>query len=415
MAEPIIKVEHLGKKYRIGEYQPYYSLRDSISGLFRRRQKRPTDTIWALKNVNFEVQAGEVVGIIGKNGAGKSTLLKILSRITPPTQGKITIRGRVASLLEVGTGFNPELTGRENIYLNGAILGMARREIAKKFDEIVSFSEIEKFLDTPVKHYSSGMYVRLAFAVAAHLEPEILIVDEVLAVGDAQFQRKCIGKMQDVAGRGRTVVFVSHNMAAIAQLCERTLLINKGRVVVNGPTQEAIAKYLAMNATSQSAVNLRGPKLRKNSLANSGLKWQSIVIMNSQGTPSDHIGYQEPFQLRLKVRVTRPIQDVRLGFAIQSALGFPIFNTFQTDAKLPTSYEPGEYSFRATVDPNLLAPGLYEVSLGANGPGVVDWIPTAVQFHIANVGLDPQTFWGTHKGGIISQPIDWMFEKDHGR
>lgn len=244
MSEPIIKVEHLGKKYNIGEKQSYYSLRDTIAGLFSIKKKKNQDEFWALKDLNFSVKRGENVGIIGRNGAGKSTLLKVLSQITPPTKGRITMRGRVASLLEVGTGFNPELTGRENVFLNGAILGMTRQEVKRKFDQIVSFSEIEKFLDTPVKRYSSGMYVRLAFAVAAHLEPEILIVDEVLAVGDAQFQEKCLGKMDEVSRKeGRTVLFVSHNMSAVKSLCQRTILLDKGTIICNGETSKVVEKY----------------------------------------------------------------------------------------------------------------------------------------------------------------------------
>jgi lipopolysaccharide transport system ATP-binding protein len=257
-----IRVENLGKQYHIGHAQGragYKTLRESISGwanaprswFGRNGHNKEDDTIWALKNVSFEVKQGEVVGIIGRNGAGKSTLLKILSRITEPTRGTLDIYGRVGSLLEVGSGFHPELTGRENIYLNGAILGMKRSEIESKFDEIVAFSEIEKFLDTPVKRYSSGMYVRLAFAVAAHLEPEILLVDEVLAVGDGQFQKKCLGKMDDVAKEGRTVLFVSHNMGAIQTLCKKGFLLDHNRLKANGDVQDVVTEYLGMNYLEQ--------------------------------------------------------------------------------------------------------------------------------------------------------------------
>jgi lipopolysaccharide transport system ATP-binding protein len=265
MSSPIISVENLSKRYLVGHrgqregQASYTALRDVIgqelrnfgrkaSDLMRGRQVVQGDTIeefWALKDVNFEVREGEVLGIIGRNGAGKSTLLKVLSRITEPTKGRVTLRGRVASLLEVGTGFHPELTGRENIYLNGAILGMGRAEIRKKFDEIVAFAEVERFLDTPVKRYSSGMYVRLAFAVAAHMEPEILIVDEVLAVGDAEFQKKCLGKMGEVSRAGRTVLLVSHNMSSIAGLADRALLLDHGRVAVDGPVSDAVAAYIS--------------------------------------------------------------------------------------------------------------------------------------------------------------------------
>jgi len=266
--KPIIEVNNLYKKYKIGEKQSYYSFRDSIvnttSKLIKKLAPRSPDVksgrsgdFWALKNISFKVIPGEVMGIIGRNGAGKSTLLKILSRITPPTKGGITLRGKVASLLEVGTGFHPELTGRENIYLNGAILGMKRAEINDKFDEIVEFAEISKFLDTPVKFYSSGMYMRLAFAIAAHLEPEILLVDEVLAVGDAQFQKKCLGKMKEVSKQGRTVIFVSHNMIAIESLCSNALLIDQGKILASGSTKKIIDKYLGIikNNTKQILKN----------------------------------------------------------------------------------------------------------------------------------------------------------------
>jgi lipopolysaccharide transport system ATP-binding protein len=254
MSQPIISIENLGKRYRIhhDRAEGYSTLRDAIArkvkGLFKsksgsRNSQSSDEDFWALKGVSFEVRRGEVVGIIGRNGAGKSTLLKILSRITESTEGRVTLRGRVASLLEVGTGFHPELTGRENIFLNGAILGMTRAEIRKKFDEIVAFAEVEKFLDTPVKRYSSGMYVRLAFAVAAHLESDVLVIDEVLAVGDASFQKKCLGKMQEVGASGRTVLFVSHNLSAVQRLCTTGVFLDAGRVQTSGPIARVIDAY----------------------------------------------------------------------------------------------------------------------------------------------------------------------------
>jgi lipopolysaccharide transport system ATP-binding protein len=278
MSDTVIRVENLGKKYVIGHQQPerYTALRDVIANgakslaqtlnPFTRPTHKPRNTneeFWALKDVSFEIKQGDRVGIIGRNGAGKSTLLKILSRITEPTTGQIRIKGRVASLLEVGTGFHPELTGRENIYLNGAILGMSKSEIKRKFDEIVAFAEVEKFLDTPVKRYSSGMYVRLAFAVAAHLEPEILVVDEVLAVGDAAFQKKCLGKMEDVGKEGRTVIFVSHNMAAVDHLCQKGVVLNQGHIKYVGNHSEAITHYLT--GLSSSNISLKDRKDRKGS------------------------------------------------------------------------------------------------------------------------------------------------------
>ncbi|MBM4423653.1 MAG: ABC transporter ATP-binding protein [Chloroflexi bacterium] len=251
MSDVAIRVENLSKQYRIGQREPYKTLRDTLAEAFmaplhafRSNGRTASEMIWALRDVSFEVKHGEAVGIIGRNGAGKSTLLKILSRITEPTTGRAVIHGRVGSLLEVGTGFNPELTGRENIYLNGAILGMKRREIERKFDEIVAFAELEKFIDTPVKRYSSGMYMRLAFSVAAHLEPEILVVDEVLAVGDVEFQKKCLGKMGNVAEEGRTVLFVSHNMPAITALCSRAILLKQGAVAADGYSHDVVGEYL---------------------------------------------------------------------------------------------------------------------------------------------------------------------------
>lgn len=271
MSDIVIKAENLGKKYLIGHQSnrgSYSTLRDVLSqnvrGVLRKTkdllQGKPIikgdsiEEFWALKDVSFEIQRGEVVGIIGRNGAGKSTLLKVLSRITEPSAGRVTIKGRIASLLEVGTGFHPELTGRENIYLNGAILGMTRSEIKQKFNEIVAFAEVEKFLDTPVKRYSSGMYVRLAFAVAAHLEPEILVVDEVLSVGDVAFQKKCLGKMSDVAKEGRTVLFVSHNMAALLNLCPRSMLLDEGKKLEDGPSDLTIRKYIALGQEKRGEV-----------------------------------------------------------------------------------------------------------------------------------------------------------------
>lgn len=281
--KPIITVENVSKQYSIGASEAPQNLREVFAGIakaplkqFRKLGRSSTETIWALKNINFEVRPGEVVGIIGRNGAGKSTLLKILSRITEPTTGRIELYGRVGSLLEVGTGFHPELTGRENIYFNGAILGMSRNETSSKFDEIVSFSEVEKFIDTPVKYYSSGMYMRLAFAVAAHLEPEILIVDEVLAVGDSAFQKKCLGKMGDVAKEGRTVLFVSHNMTAVKTLCERAIWLDQGQIMEVGETAKVGLDYLekgshatheqvwkdAANAPGNERVRIHSARLR---------------------------------------------------------------------------------------------------------------------------------------------------------
>jgi lipopolysaccharide transport system ATP-binding protein len=314
--KPIIKVEHLSKKYRIGVNQPSYgTLRDTIAGVLLepvkglRRERRLGEIIWALKDVSFEIMPGEVVGIIGRNGAGKSTLLKVLSRITEPTEGRLELYGRVASLLEVGTGFHPELTGRENIYLNGAILGMRREEIQRKFDEIVSFAEVEKFLDTPVKRYSSGMYMRLAFAIAAHLEPEILIVDEVLAVGDAAFQKKCLGKMSDVAKEGRTVLFVSHNTAAIQRLCSKCMLFSSGRLLMSGVSMTVVQEYLAL---FQQDVLFNAP-------STAGEDCQvSVRVLDGRGTPSKIWRYGEELRVEVTVFARKPLRQPAVDIAFHS-------------------------------------------------------------------------------------------------
>ena len=311
----IIKVENLSKKYIIGHDRAasgafkYQSLRDSMThwgrGLYQRlrhplspnRESTELEEFWALKDINFEIQQGDRVGIIGRNGAGKSTLLKILSRITEPTTGKITMNGRVASLLEVGTGFHPELTGRENIYLNGAILGMSRIEIKKKFDEIVAFAEVEKFLDTPVKHYSSGMYVRLAFAVAAHLEPEILLVDEVLAVGDAQFQKKCLGKMEDVSKEGRTIIFVSHNMGAVKSICNKAIWIANGQLKQTGCEAEICAKY---EQATRSYLGIKSePTIRQNIKNHQRLHLSAVHILDSNGNYCNEFKYLDEIIIAL--------------------------------------------------------------------------------------------------------------------
>lgn len=318
MSDIAIKVENLGKLYQIGAQQERYrTLRETLVSSFAvpLRRMRSTfqhsnvqpanDFIWALKDISFEVKQGEVVGIIGRNGAGKSTLLKILSHITEPTEGKVHLRGRVGSLLEVGTGFHPELTGRENIYLNGAILGMKKAEIERKFDEIVAFAEIERFLDTPVKRYSSGMYVRLAFAVAAHMEPEILLVDEVLAVGDAEFQKKCLGKMGQVAGEGRTVLFVSHNMGAVQGLCERGIWLEGGRVSMNGLVREAVFAYLAASSNRQACISIE--KLPRVT-GGDDIRLINLELLDQSGHHACQFDHGDRMLMRFWFRVLNPGQ-----------------------------------------------------------------------------------------------------------
>ncbi len=332
---PVIRVEQLGKCYRLHRAQPrggygYRSLREDVMRVLRSPLRRfaggdaaTMEEYWALKDVCFDLQAGETLGIIGRNGAGKSTLLKILSRVTKPTTGAVELRGRVGSLLEVGTGFHPELTGRENVYLNGAILGMSRAEIERKFDEIVAFAEVEKFLDTPVKHYSSGMYVRLAFAVAAHLEPEILIVDEVLAVGDSEFQRKCMKKMGDVAGQGRTVLFVSHNMGAVQTLCRRAVLLERGRVKQIGGSREVVTEYLkASDAAAHTPLGERHDREGEGRF-----RFEELTLLDGDGRPRAYAVTGEDLYLRVRLRVPNdgPLPaPLEIGIAIREPQGLRI-------------------------------------------------------------------------------------------
>lgn len=364
MAKPIITVENLSKKYALGEKQNFYTLRDSITGLFSGKKKKEEE-FWALKDINFEIKQGESVGIIGRNGAGKSTLLKILSQITPPTTGKITMRGRVASLLEVGTGFHQELTGRENIFLNGAILGMSREEVRKKFDEIVAFSEVEKFLDMPVKHYSSGMYMRLAFAVAAHLESEILIVDEVLAVGDAQFQKKCLGKMDEVAKKqGRTVLFVSHNMGAVGQLCRKTMLFSNGLLIKYGLTSDVVSGYLS---------DVDG--FRKNSYEDRNSKFFKRVVVNNNnpintgGMVKFDVFYECNSPGAVDYRIALAFYDISGSFLFVCSTEF--CNSMNSRLK-----ESGLIS--CCIEKLPLSPGSYIVELFSEVNGeIVEWIKNA--------------------------------------
>ncbi|MBK6482102.1 MAG: ABC transporter ATP-binding protein [Chitinophagaceae bacterium] len=322
--ENAITVTGLSKKYQLGRKRSgsfRETMSERFSGLFTKESNEAglAAEFWALKEVSFEVKPGEVVGIIGKNGAGKSTLLKILSRITAPTKGRVEITGRVSSLLEVGTGFHPELTGRENIYMNGAILGMKRNEIKSKFDEIVAFSGIGQFIDTPVKRYSSGMYVRLAFAVAAHLEPEILIIDEVLAVGDAEFQKKCLGKMKDVSEQeGRTVLFVSHNMAAISSMCNTGLLLSKGEIEFKGNTQDMISRYLEQIIQMPST---------SSTVKKSGLTFIRINTVNEIGEQRTQFGFSEPISVKMDFSNLTDKQAVNIGLAIRDATGKKLFTT----------------------------------------------------------------------------------------
>ncbi|MFH1903533.1 MAG: ABC transporter ATP-binding protein [Candidatus Omnitrophota bacterium] len=331
MEKPIISVKNLGKRYLLGlgGGERYRALRDvmanSVKNLFKRNNKhKDTQEIWALKDVTFDVRAGEKVGIIGRNGAGKSTLLKILSEITEPTEGEARIYGRVASLLEVGTGFHPELTGKENIFMNGAILGMRRAEIKKKFDEIVAFAEIEKFLDTPVKRYSSGMYVRLAFAVAAHLEPEILLIDEVLSVGDAQFQKKCLGKMEDISKSGRTILFVSHNMNSIAALCSRSIMLDSGRVVQFDKSSDVIRGYLASFGKKNTKLVWNDSQSAPGS---ENIKLHSVCIMSSKGQITTDLDIQEEIIFQVKYWNLKKDGKVIVSIMVKNEIDAVVFSS----------------------------------------------------------------------------------------
>jgi lipopolysaccharide transport system ATP-binding protein len=357
MSDISIRVSNLGKEYRIGAKQERYkTFRDSFSAMvksqlsfFKRRgsgRGRTEAAIWALRNLDVEIRQGDVVGIIGRNGAGKSTLLKILSRITEPTEGRAEIHGRVGSLLEVGTGFHLELTGRENIYLNGAILGMQQSEIEAKFDEMVAFSGVEKFIDTPVKHYSSGMYLRLAFAVAAHLEPEILLVDEVLAVGDAAFQKKCIGKMSDVAGQGRTVLFVSHNMGAVKELCRTGVVLANGKVDYCGHIVDAIARY---SRTMDAAEPAPGGNL-----------WRYVDVNENTRKLSLHVERNEAVTVRAQLDLRDLYRSGSLVFLIDNAMGDTIVNhriNFGPESR--GELHPGSHEINVNLPPLWLAPGVY--------------------------------------------------------
>lgn len=412
MSNYIVSVEEISKQYIIGGHsQGSEGLRHILeTGLLNLFKKKTIQTVshsesefWALKNISFNIRQGEMVGIIGRNGAGKSTLLKILSRITQPTLGKVRIRGRVASLLEVGTGFHPELTGRENIYLNGTILGMSRKEIQSKFDEIVAFSEIEKFLDTPVKRYSSGMYVRLAFAVAAHLEPEILVVDEVLAVGDAQFQKKCIGKMESVSKEGRTVLFVSHSMPTVTSLCSRAILLDQGKVIMDGEVSRAVLRYYSNGDDSCAHARYEGvPRTTGgfNQEADSIVGLISLCVENEKGEISPSVDIHEKSKIRLKYRIFKKVKyPIAPNLHFFRSDGFCAFVSFLSE---PEALDNGDYEAVCHIPDNLLNEGVYFVgiSMTSFAEGIVThlWQPNSITFNVR----DPIQGIKTRGGGYPS-------------
>ena len=414
MGDIVIRVENLSKRYRIGEYTGKNNLREAVvqaTGATLRRlgrfakkddhQSKPDRFIWALRDVSFEVREGEVLGIIGRNGAGKSTLLKVLSRITKPTGGSAEIYGRVGSLLEVGTGFHSELTGRENIYLNGTILGMKRDEIDRKFDEIVEFSEIEKFLDTPVKRYSSGMYVRLAFAVAAHLEPEIIMVDEVLAVGDAAFQKKCLGKMSNIAKQGRTVLFVSHNMSAIVSLCNRCILLDEGSIKLDGDVSKAIVRYL-------SEAELSGAFTRQENLLEKKFNIDRAWLLKNNHVATA-FNNSETLLLRIQCSVKERIKGAQVAFELLSDVDECIFSSTSQDQTLSKDeYKPGIIIFECPIDLAMLRPGSYRIKLSSSIPGIelLDIVDQPLVFELFD-DSSPVLKLGQNRRGVILPRLEW--------
>ena len=406
---PAIRVRNLGKKYTIGGPQEQYlTLRDAVVNSVKAPFKRfhpapPSEEFWALKDVSFDVEQGEVVGIIGRNGAGKSTLLKILSRITVPTEGTVELHGRVGSLLEVGTGFHPEMTGRENIFLNGSILGMKKTEIEQKFDEIVKFAEIDKFIDTPVKRYSSGMYVRLAFAVAAHLDPEILVVDEVLAVGDAQFQKKCLGKMREVAKEGRTVLFVSHNMAAVKQLCPSCILLVAGELNERGQTQNVIDRYLALTSINASASMILIDETKEFQLI-------KVRIIDEKGQEKTECNCDFPIVIEMTFKVRVKIPGVYGYMTINKSDGIVVMesDSYDNEPNSLDNLDPGIHYFHVIIPPRTLGSGNYHIylnftsrynikSFNVDSPGIV----------YSFLVFDETSPRGNKRGGFFSTKLKW--------
>jgi len=425
-----IKIENLSKKYVIGhqKQERYTALRDVMMNKLRgfgerlrhplspNREEINLEEFWALKDINLEIEQGDRVGIIGRNGAGKSTLLKVLSRITEPTSGKVHINGRVASLLEVGTGFHPELSGRENIYLNGAILGMRRAEIKRKFDEIVDFSGVEKFLDTPVKRYSSGMYVRLAFAVAAHLEPEILVVDEVLAVGDAQFQKKCLGKMEEVGKEGRTVLFVSHNMAAITSLCQRVVLLDSGSAVFDGDVSEGIVQYYSGGSSSPAFLSTTQDR----KIGDQNAELINACIKNNTGNTTPEVDITRSCSISMRYRILSDEKD---------SIAVPNFHFFTADGayafiaapKKLKAYGEGEYLAVCNVPGNFLNEGTYFVGLALTsysqiGFHVNYFEQNALSFNVRDPMTEDSGRYG-YAGpipGVVRPDLDWQIKRVNG-
>jgi ABC-type polysaccharide/polyol phosphate transport system ATPase subunit len=400
-----VEVHRLGKRYRLGEdFAPYLTLRETLATTLRRRGgSRPTTDLWALSEVSFSLDEGEVLGVVGRNGAGKSTLLKLLARITEPTAGLVRTRGRVGALLEVGTGFHPELTGRENIYLNGAILGMSSSEIARRFDEIVEFAGVERFLDTPLKRYSSGMSLRLAFAVAAHVEPAIVVVDEVLAVGDAEFQRKCLGKMSALRHAGRTVVFVSHDLGAVRELCPRAIWLDRGTIQAHGPVDEVVDRYLRSGLEGGTHVEFETG-------GGGTVELRSASVVDEDGVPLDAPRRDEPFRVRVAFRSHRRLPNLDVAITLQNEQGVTVLDEAWSDTRQPAPHggAAGDYEVAVTIPP-VLAAGEYTVSVWIGSTlGNVD--ETFVQREVLRMRLWPhpedRQEW-TERRRVVHRPVRW--------
>lgn len=427
MSDIAIHVENISKQYRLGAYQDNRNFREAFMGAFMAPFRRAGrllrgqvsdaaelgETIWALKDISFKIKQGELVGFIGRNGSGKSTLLKIISRITEPTTGYVEIRGRVGSLLEVGTGFHAELSGRENIYLNGSILGMKKAEIRKKFDEIVAFSEVERFIDTPVKHYSSGMYLRLAFAVAANLEPEILLVDEVLAVGDAAFQNKCLGKMGEVASEGRTVLLVSHNMSAILRLCHNAILLDKGQIIYYGKSSEVVNRYLGSGNRAGAEKIWSAEELPSTC---GPFRPIALRVCNGNGRVTDLVNASQPFSIEMEYDILQPIRSLALIIKLYSNLEELLFISSDVDDPARMGQYPirpeGHYISRCHIPANLLNSGSFWLGISASVPNVYRyfWEQRSVRFSVEETG-GVGTQWTAERPGFFRPALGWDIER----
>jgi lipopolysaccharide transport system ATP-binding protein len=409
--KPILEVQNVSKKYRIRHQAGgYLSLREKIQNALK-FQNNSAEDFFALNDVSFQVQPGESIGIIGRNGAGKSTVLKILSKITPPSKGKIITRGRIASLLEVGTGFHPELTGRENIFFNGSLLGMKRKEIETKFEEIVDFSGVEKFLDTPLKHYSSGMQLRLAFAVAAFLEPEILVIDEVLAVGDAEFQKKCLGKMEHVTKSGRTILFVSHNMQAIARLCNKALVLKNGEIQFHSTAQKAIDFYHQQETNSDPLTE----KL-KLIVADRDFRLIDVQVLQNSKKVTDTVVNGQNIEIAVHYEVINPLIDFRIFFDLADQLGTTVLRSFHDEQVLPRStVQPGHFVSTVLIPANLLAPISYDVKLQFGIHNIRMLSPLegiSFRINVEQTSVYNKGYHGQYTAGVICPTFHWTTESN---